>query len=132
MFRLKQTIAALLVLSCSFSIAQQTTNNASANQKEKEPANILEQRAEYFARQHGARPGKIQSCPGSRRSGSWKICAGKRNYSSRRRRNLRPGPLSPRPVRQLGHQHHAVDLDRPRAGAALRHLFLRTRKGTRG
>jgi hypothetical protein len=63
MFLLKQTIAALLVLSCSFSIAQQTTSNASANQNEKEPANILERRAEYFARQHGGRTNQISVVP---------------------------------------------------------------------
>jgi photosystem II stability/assembly factor-like uncharacterized protein len=63
MFRPKQTIAALLVLSCSFSIAQQTTSSASSNQQEKEPENILQQRAEYFARQHGARPDKISVVP---------------------------------------------------------------------
>lgn len=63
MFRLKQTIAALLVVSCSFAIAQQTTSNANSNKKEKEPADILEQRAEYFARQHGAKPNKISVVP---------------------------------------------------------------------
>lgn len=63
MFGLKQAIAALLVVSCSFAIAQQTTSNANSKQKEKEPADILEQRAEYFARQHGAKPNKISVVP---------------------------------------------------------------------
>jgi hypothetical protein len=56
MFRLKQTIAAILVLSCSLSVAQQTTNNASSKNEEKEPANIIELRAEQFARQRGVKP----------------------------------------------------------------------------
>src|SRR3954447_11598827 len=63
MFRLKQTIAAILALSFSLCVAQQATNNANSKNEEKEPANILEQRAEYFARQHGARPDKISVVP---------------------------------------------------------------------
>src|ERR1051326_1724841 len=65
MFRLKQTIAVavVIILSSFFLIAQQTTSNASSSQKEKEPADILKQRADYFARQHGARADKISVVP---------------------------------------------------------------------
>jgi photosystem II stability/assembly factor-like uncharacterized protein len=61
---LKSIFAAVLALCSVFSLAQQSTTNTSANKnKEQEPTNILEQRAEYFARQHGAKPDKISVVP---------------------------------------------------------------------
>jgi photosystem II stability/assembly factor-like uncharacterized protein len=63
MLQLKHAVSAVLVFSCALCIAQQSTTSGNSNQKEKEPANILEQRAEYFARRHGARPNKISVVP---------------------------------------------------------------------
>jgi photosystem II stability/assembly factor-like uncharacterized protein len=63
MSRLKQAVSVVLIFSCALCIAQQNTSNGRSNQKEKEPADILKQRADYFARQHGARADKISVVP---------------------------------------------------------------------
>ena len=64
MFRPKQTIAALLAsLSCSFSILPSKPQAARARTNEKEPENVLQRHAEYFARQHGTSPTRYRSCP---------------------------------------------------------------------
>src|SRR5579864_1070651 len=63
MLRLKRAVSVVLIFSCALCIAQQNTSNGRSNQKENEPADILKQRADYFARQHGARADKISVVP---------------------------------------------------------------------
>ena len=62
MLRLKRAVAAVLAFSYIFCTAQQSTTSSNKN-KETEPADILERRAEYFARQHGAKPKNVSVVP---------------------------------------------------------------------
>jgi len=61
MMRLKQLVAVTLFLSCALCFSQKSGTN---NREENEPANLQEQRAEYFNRTHGLKPGeKISVVP---------------------------------------------------------------------
>ena len=111
MLQLKHAVSAVLVFSCALCIAQQSTTSGNSNQKEKEPANILEQRAEYFARQHGARPNKISVVP--------RLKALKQLGTDAAERKATAPVVAAtcesdrcRRFQQPGHQHHAV---RPRS-----------------